>query len=134
MRHFFLILLAEQNPSTNFQFCFFSVSSEKMSSCTIFCTIFSGALFFSVQISCYKNTRDISQHTNIAWSVCVFVVAFRKHRRLFTDWRIKKNPNKSESSTFCCGDTCSDMTVYIFHFRWFIEIEPKVVAAIIFYP
>ena len=42
-----------------FNSAFFSVSSEKMSSCTIFFTIVSGALLRN-QISCYKRTRDIS--------------------------------------------------------------------------
>ena len=57
---FFLILLAEPNPSTNFQFCF----------CTLFCTTFSAALF---QVFRFPVTKAHARFRNIQaqHQVCV---------------------------------------------------------------
>jgi hypothetical protein len=48
---------------------------------------------------------------------------------------IKKPLQQAEALLLQFGQTCSDMNVYVLHFRLFIKIETKLgVAAIIFHP
>jgi hypothetical protein len=55
------------------------------------------------------------------------------HRRIFWHIKLKKTLTAYRNPLVHCGETFSDVTVWVYHFRRVKQIEPKFVAATIFH-